>query len=134
MKKRCPNAVAIGTAYINDYALAFRRTGKPCLTVDKKMGSKVPVAVWEITPSDEDELDYFEGYPDSYKKLRTNVKILETGKVVKGFMYVMKENQEYARPLQDYWIRCVTGYNDFGLNLKYLRDALNYSTKHLGEY
>lgn len=133
MKKRCPNAVAIGTAYLDNYKLAFRRERRPCLTLDEFRGGKVPVAVWEVTPEDEDELDFFEGYPVSYEKFEREVKLLETGKSVQGFYYIMNGDQVFGKPAQTYWKRCVKGYNDFHFNLKYLEEALDYATKHLGE-
>lgn len=67
-------------------------------------------------------------------KLEIDVKILETGKTAKGIVYVMNGEQKYGKPSHDYWTRCVAGYKDFGFNLKYLKDALDYSVKHSGEY
>lgn len=58
MRIRCPHARVIGTAVINDYELLFKgsRTGA-YLTIEPKEGGEVPVAVWEVTESDETALD-----------------------------------------------------------------------------
>ena len=62
MRIRCPHARVIGTAVIHDYELLFKgsRTGA-YLTIEPKKGSEVPVAVWEVTESDEAALDRYEG-------------------------------------------------------------------------
>ncbi len=73
MRIRCPHARVIGTAVINDYELLFKgsRTGA-YLTIEPKVGSEVPVAVWEVTESDEAALDRYEGYPVFYYKKKWN--------------------------------------------------------------
>ena len=54
MKMRCPGATILGTAKLKDYELLFKgsKTGS-YLTIEKKEGSTVPVAIWEVTESDE---------------------------------------------------------------------------------
>ena len=63
MKFRCPTAKIVGTAVIGDYELLYKgsKTGS-YLTIEKKKGSVVPVAVWEVTAADEHNLDIYEGY------------------------------------------------------------------------
>ena len=62
MKHRCPDAKPIGTAWISGYQLLFKgsKTGS-YLTIEKAEKSKVPVAVWEVSESDERRLDLYEG-------------------------------------------------------------------------
>lgn len=50
MRRRCPSARIIGTAELHGYELLFKgsRTGS-YLTIEKKEGSTVPVAAWEVT-------------------------------------------------------------------------------------
>lgn len=50
MRMRCPSARIIGTSVLKDYELLFKgsKTGS-YLTVEKKSGISVPVAVWEVT-------------------------------------------------------------------------------------
>ena len=54
MRMRCPSARIIGTSVLKDYELLFKgsKTGS-YLTIEKKEGGVVPVAVWEVTAADE---------------------------------------------------------------------------------
>ena len=84
MRIRCPHARVIGTAVINDYELLFKgsRTGA-YLTIEPKEGGEVPVAVWEVTESDEAALDRYEGYPVFYykKEMELDIRGIRTGKI-----------------------------------------------------
>ena len=50
MATRCPDAIYVGIAEIEDYQLLFKgsQTGS-YLTVEQKKGRKVPVLVWRIS-------------------------------------------------------------------------------------
>ena len=76
MKFRCPTARIIGTSVIKDYELLFKGsiTGS-YLTIEKKKGARVPVAVWETQESDELALDRYEGCPQFYYKTEMLVPI-----------------------------------------------------------
>lgn len=54
MKFRCPTTKPVGTAVIKGYQLLFKgsKTGS-YFTIEKAENSAVPVAVWEVTDSDE---------------------------------------------------------------------------------
>ena len=69
MRYRCPDARIVGTSVIPDYQLLFKgsKTGS-YLTIEKKKGASVPVAVWEVSEHDEQRLDAYEGYPNFYYK------------------------------------------------------------------
>ena len=58
MRFRCPQAEIIGTSEIKDYELLFKgsQTGS-YLTIERKKGGSVPVAVWATTAADEASLD-----------------------------------------------------------------------------
>ena len=83
MRMRCPSARIIGTSVLKDYELLFKgsKTGS-YLTVEKKSGISVPVAVWEVTAEDEKALDRYEGFPNFYykKELTLPIKGIRTGK------------------------------------------------------
>ena len=53
MKFRCPGAKVVGKSVIKNYELLYKgsKTGS-YLTIEKKNGSVVPVAVWEVTADD----------------------------------------------------------------------------------
>ena len=71
MHYRCPDARIIGTATLDGWTLLFKgsKTGS-YLTIEQKEGESVPVAVWEVSPADEANLDRYEGFPHFYYKKR----------------------------------------------------------------
>ena len=121
MRWRCPEARIIGTSELKDYRLLFKgsKTGS-YLTVESKPGSKVPVAVWEVTAKDEQALDRYEGYPDFYykKELVLPIKGIRTGKVRnrRAFVYIMHEDRKVGVPSLGYLHTCLEGYRDFGFD------------------
>lgn len=132
MKFRCPTARVVGTAWIDDYELLFKgsKTGA-YLTIEKKKGSKVPVAVWAVEPKDELNLDRYEGYPTFYykKEMQIEYEGVKTNKkyTVDAFVYIMHEERKVGIPSKYYVITCAEGYQAFGFDTEYLRKALDYS-------
>ena len=128
MRYRCPDAEAIGTAEIAGYELLFKgsKTGA-YLTIEKKEGGIVPVAVWAVSERDERNLDIYEGFPHFYYKKKVTVEV--NGKAVKAFVYIMHEDRVIATPSQQYFIICRAGYNTFGFDTAYLNKALEISRK-----
>ena len=128
MRMRCPTARIIGTSVLEDYELLFKgsKTGS-YLTVEKKPGSTVPVAVWEVTSEDEKALDRYEGFPNFYykKELTLPIKGIRTGKIRKRrvFVYIMHENRPIGVPSIPYLQTCIQGYEDFGFDWVVLLDA-----------
>ena len=132
MRGRCPFAKPIGTAELTDYTLLFKgsKTGN-YLTVEPKKGDSVPVGVWAVTPTDEKQLDIYEGYPRLYykKDLRLPVKNIETGitKELDVFVYIMHEDHPHGMPSKEYLRTCIEGYLSFDFDptriLKALRDT-----------
>lgn len=128
MRMRCPTARIIGTSVLEDYELLFKgsKTGS-YLTVEKKPGGTVPVAVWEVTPEDEKALDRYEGFPNFYykKELTLPIKGIRTGKIRnrRGFVYIMYENRPIGIPSIPYLQTCIQGYDDFGFDRVGLIDA-----------
>lgn len=134
MKFRCPGAKVVGTSVIKDYQLLYKgsKTGS-YLTIEKKKGGMVPVAVWEVTANDEKRLDAYEGYPNFYYKtdMQLTVKSHITGRKKKldAFVYIMDEERKLGIPSYAYVKTCVQGYRDFGFDLKHLRLAFDISER-----
>ena len=128
MRIRCPHARVIGTAVIHDYELLFKgsHTGA-YLTIEPKEGSEVPVAVWEVTESDEVALDRYEGYPVFYykKEIELDIRGIRTGKIRrrKCFVYIMHEGRKIGVPSLSYVSTCLQGYISFGFDEHYLSEA-----------
>ena len=134
MARRCPTAKPIGTAVIHDYELLFKgsKTGA-YLTIERKKGGNVPVAVWEVTDDDEKRLDRYEGYPVFYYKtdMELPVKFLKTGetKTITAFVYIMHEDRKTGIPSETYTGTCAIGYMNFGFDMEFLEKALKKSTR-----
>ena len=132
MRRRCPSARIIGTSVIPDYELLFKgsKTGAS-LTVEKKKGGSVPVAVWETTAADEEALDRYEGCSVFYYKTEMTlpVKGIRTGKIRerKGYIYIMHEERNLGIPSNSYIFTCTAGYQFFGFDKRYLLEALQRS-------
>lgn len=132
MRLRCPSARIIGTAEIDDYELLFKGslTGS-YLTIEKRKGYSVPVAIWEVQPRDEKNLDIYEGYPNFYykKDMVLNIKGIKTGKIRrrKCFAYVMHEDRQLGVPSERYIRTCLEGYRAFGFQATHLYIAFKKS-------
>ena len=128
MRMRCHSARIIGTSSLKDYELLFKgsKTGS-YLTVEKKFGGAIPVAVWEVTAEDERALDRYEGFPTFYykKELTLPIKGIRTGKVRnrRVFVYIMHEERPIGIPSLAYMQICLEGYDDFGFNRQPLIEA-----------
>lgn len=133
MKTRCPKASCVGTAFLNGYKLLFKgsKTGS-YLTVEESDDQRVPVAIFKITDDDEKALDIYEGYPNFYykKSVDLDVKLFSDDEKVERlhcFYYVMHENRPLGIPTKFYLLTCKIGYDDFGFDIKYLKDAFKRS-------
>jgi hypothetical protein len=129
MRLRCPSARIIGTAEIDDYELLFKGslTGS-YLTIEKKKGYSVPVAIWEVQPRDEKNLDIYEGYPNFYykKELTVCIKGIRTGKLQsrRAFVYIMHEDRPLGQPSEYYLNACARGYYFFDFDVNRLIQAV----------
>lgn len=136
MRWRCPDARPLGTATIADYRLLFKgsKTGS-YLTIEAQEGAQVPVAVWEVSATDEEQLDRYEGFPTFYykKELTITYTGIQTGKQRKvvAFVYIMHEERSLGLPTREYLQTCLLGYHDFGFDVSVLEKALNDSREGL---
>ena len=136
MRMRCPSAKIIGTSEIPNYQLLFRgsKTGA-YLTIEPMAGASVPVAVWEVTETDEAALNRYEGFPHFYYKAEMVLPItgIKTGKVRRRrvFVYIMHEERNLGIPHASYMAVCREGYRAFGFNQKLLTDAVQRSVEGL---
>ena len=134
MRMRCPQEEIIGTSEIKDYELLFKgsQTGS-YLTVEKKKGGSVPVAVWATTDADEASLDRYEGFQTFYYKaeMELPVKDISTGKIQnrKCYVYIMHEDRQLGSPSKFYVRTCLDGYRDFGFDEKILMKAIKNSRR-----
>lgn len=128
MQMRCPYASVLGTAELDGWELLFKgsKTGS-YLTIDEREGGRVPVAIWEVTETDEAALDRYEGFPAFYYKRELPVwyKGIRSGKyrTVTAFVYIMREDRPIGIP-SDYYMRvCLKGYETFDFDESVLLGA-----------
>ena len=136
MRYRCPNARIIGTSWIDDYHLLYRGSKSGAyLTIEPMKSARVPVAVWEVTEDDEARLDRYEGFPTFYykKELELDIIGIKTGKIRHRtcFVYIMHEDRQLGLPHPIYIGTCKEGYEDFGFDEKYLKEALDFSWREM---
>lgn len=116
MKFRCPTAKKIGSGIIENYELLFRGDKHHAVaTIEPKLGSSVQVGIWDIQPSDEKNLDLYEGFPRLYQKDKFEVE-LENGTTVMAMGYVMDDRYPLNLPSDVYASTILKGYGDFGLD------------------
>lgn len=134
MRMRCPRAMILGTAELKGWELLFKgsKTGS-YLTIEKKKGGSVPVAIWEVTPRDEAALDRYEGFPNFYykKEIRLRYRGIRTGlrRSVTAFAYIMHEERPVGVPSTFYVRTCLDGYDSFGFDRNVLLDAYDRSVE-----
>ena len=123
MAKRCPTAEVVKATYLQNYHLMFRGKGTAVATIEKHRGSKVPVLIWRLQPSDEHNLDIYEGYPHLYRK--EMIKVTLDGRRVRAMVYIMNEAlHPYGTPSRSYFDTICQGYGYSGFDGKILRQAV----------
>lgn len=123
MAVRCPSAKVYAKGVLNNWELVYRgsKTNSHA-TIERKMGSSVPVLVWEIQPSDEYRLDLYEGCPHYYFK--RNIMVNIGAKKKKAMVYIMNEQQLPGKPSASYIETIRQGYIDNDMNLSILEKSL----------
>ena len=124
MKHRTPDAKIIGTSVLEGWRLLF----KGCATIEPKEGREVPVLIWEISDTDEKNLDRYEGYPIYYYKreLPVTVTPLDGGapRELTAMVYIMDEKHTFRMPSLYYYDVLHRGYRTFGFDLSLLRQSI----------
>ncbi len=127
MEHRCPNSFLIGTGKIKGWRLYFN------VHADIMEGSKgdfVPCAIWNISKTDIDNLDRYEGTPRYYITKHLPVE-MDSGEMVDALVYVMSKNVKgIYPPYKPYFEGCEIGYIENGLDTNILYEALDYTLKN----
>lgn len=124
MARRCPTAEVVGSTMMQNWRLMFRGGKNSAVaTVERVLGSKVPVLVWRLQPKDERALDVYEGWPHLYRK--ETVRLTVNGRRVYAMIYIMNEaHHPYAAPSYHYLNTILTGYKSAGFDQQVLRQAV----------
>jgi hypothetical protein len=124
MRRRCPDAELVGAGIVKGYELLFKGSGSGSYaTIEKKARAKVPVLVWRISPSDENALDRYEGFPTFYYKMQLPIK-MQDGAEITGMAYIMHEDRALGLPSRVYERVLYDAYVSFGWDTALIDKAL----------
>ena len=123
MKRRCPNCKYIKKLVLYGYNLTFR-SKYGAADIEKKPGTKVYGALYQISRAAEKRLDVYEEYPTLYKK------IYFKHQDKKVMTYTMVRKSKLVPPTTRYLNVIKQGYKDCKLSMKSLNVAL-LPVKHL---
>lgn len=127
MASRCPTAKLYGTGIVNGYELQFKGLPNGAFaTIGENENASVPVAVWELQIYDERRLDMYEGYPNHYYK--KDIPVTVNGEELTAMVYIMNQKQDFGIPSDYYYEAVRQGYEDCGLDVSVLEEALENST------
>lgn len=122
MAERCPTAKVLGASSMKDWQLLFRGPhGGAVATVEPYKGSSVPVLVWEISETDENALDRYEGWPYLYRKEIVKIKLGR--KTIEALVYLMIEGKPLSQPSSYYYSVIYDGYKSAGFDIEILKKA-----------
>lgn len=122
MRQRCPNARPLGKFMMTSARLVFRNVADLVFAP----GEKTPCALWMINADDERSLDIYEGISSGVYFKTDEIRIEYAGQRRKAVMYLMTTDGIYP-PSQAYADTIRRGYRDFGMDERYLDDAIRRS-------
>lgn len=124
MSRRCPDAVPLGKFILRDSRLVFRGVAD-CIYEE---GAKCYGGLWKITPRCEAMLDRYEGYrADGSGMYRKEIVPLTGLDGETELMLYTMNSTGIMPPSEGYLHTIMEGYEDFGLPLKPLREAVKAS-------
>ena len=127
MERRCPRSKVYCKGVLEEYTLIFRRGAtdvRPGVAdVVPCVGGKVFGGLYTLTPQDIDSLDCREGVTHVYQRGPCEVKVRE--EIVPAFFYYMNPEFLVKKPCRSYYEKIVDGYEKWGIELRYLEDALS---------
>ena len=117
MKKRCKDSIYLKKINLKDFKLTFRSKYRAA-DIEPKKNSIVPGGLYEISKSDEKQLDVYEDFPTLYKK---HYFFYYKKKVM---TYTMVKKTKFKFPTERYLNIVKRGYKDCNLNINFLKNAL----------
>lgn len=116
MSRRCPAAVPVSRFHLHSHRLVF--SGVATILPDEN--SRVPGALWLLTPACEQSLDQFEGWPYLYRKEVMHQEGRE-------FMVYVMNHAVVSPPSVSYFDTIQQGYGDWQLDTGELEAARAHS-------
>ena len=107
IKRRCKNSRFISRHILKNYQLVFR-SKYGAADIQRKKGSSVLGAIYDINKADEKKLDAYEEFPKVYVKKYFKI----WGKKV--MFYYMSSKTKQTEPSRRYLSSIIQGYKDCG--------------------
>jgi gamma-glutamylcyclotransferase (GGCT)/AIG2-like uncharacterized protein YtfP len=104
MAGRCPGAVSLGPAWLNNYEFVFRTHAD----IARSPGSICHGVLWDIDPVHLKSLDALEGYPYYYTRFRVRVNLGDHS--VYALTYQMNDQSYLQEPGAGYLEMVTEGY------------------------
>jgi gamma-glutamylcyclotransferase (GGCT)/AIG2-like uncharacterized protein YtfP len=125
MKARCPGAKKIGIGRLYGYEICFprrssSRQGKGVASICEKPGAFVEGVLFQLTNSDWDNLDRYEGVPNSYTRKLVTIS-MNDGKETVAETYVANTMEGSPfKPSKAYMDLIIHGAQENGLSVDYV--------------
>lgn len=119
MACRCPGAVSLGAAWIDNYEFVFRTHAD----IVKSPGGICYGVLWDITPAHLKALDALEGYPYYYTRFRVRVNLGD--RFVYALTYQMTDQSYIQEPGRGYLDMVTEGYQQNGVPTAQIDQAIN---------
>jgi gamma-glutamylcyclotransferase (GGCT)/AIG2-like uncharacterized protein YtfP len=119
MAGRCPGAVSLGAAWLDNYEFVFRIHAD----IKKSPGSICYGVLWDINPTHLKALDTLEGYPYYYTRFRVRVKLEDH--FVYALTYQMNDQSYIQEPGAGYLRMVTEGYEQNGVPTTQIDRAIN---------
>ena len=121
MAARCPGAVCLGPAWIDNYALVFRHFAD----IEPEVDSYCDGVLWEITDDNLVALDQLEGYPYHYTRFSVLVHT-DRGSDI-ALVYQMVDQSFEQPPSNHYFNTVYEGYEQNNVDTHQLIEILELS-------
>lgn len=119
MARRCPGAVNLGPARLNNYEFVFRTHAD----IAKHPGSVCHGVLWDIEPEHLKALDALEGYPYYYTRFRVRVSLND--RFVHALTYQMTDQSYLQEPSAGYLQMVTEGYQQNAVFTDQIDRAIN---------
>jgi len=121
MAARCPGAVCLGPAWINNYALVFRHFAD----IEPEVDSYCDGVLWEITDDNLVALDALEGYPYHYTRFSV---VVNTDRGTDTALVYQMVDQSFEQPPSNHYFNTVyEGYEQNNVDTHQLIEILELS-------
>jgi gamma-glutamylcyclotransferase (GGCT)/AIG2-like uncharacterized protein YtfP len=124
MKVRCPAARKACKLILPHGRLIFRGVADVDIVKDDP-DAKIQGGLWEITPECEKALDRFEGVAGGFYEKR--YMLLRVNNEKRRCLFYKKRSNGVMRPYGGYYETILKGYEDFGLDVTFLKEALDHA-------